>query len=78
MDKVYCELCNSILNIGKCSNRNCLNSEIKNSKRSKWKFGSDIIVFNKQVGFEEAKNKYNSTIKKAAQLRKSKRKNNIY
>jgi len=78
MDNVYCELCESLLIAGKCTNRNCFNSGIKNSKRSKWKFGSETVVFNRQVGFNEASQKYKSTIKNAAKLRKSKRKNNKY
>lgn len=78
MNNVYCELCNSLLIAGKCTNRNCFNSEIKDSKRSIWKFGSEIVRFNKQVSFVEAKEKYKSTMKDAAKLIKSKRKNNKY
>lgn len=69
----YCEKCKSLLINYKCTNRGCTDSATKNSQRKKWKIGNDEIVFNRQVSYKQALDKYKESIKLDYSLRKTKR-----
>lgn len=73
INTVYCELCSSILRVGKCTNRNCINSDIKNSLRKKWKIGSDVIMFENPITYNEANKRYKLKIDNLYNLRITKR-----